>query len=221
VKPPNRVSGGRSGELQRLMKKEARLDRVSVSAPGDQCSRDPIEPTLDEGFYSLRAVTRCRRQPTMGRVQRSFPAVITRRIRLNCVVIRGRRMSLGVEPWIEPFRSDPRYAGLLREIGLFGGCYARRSSLDFAEARRRVKAPLATLAADAALTRQRAPVRIGNYWSDGLMCPDQAVRSTGRPAPTSLRTSRRSEHVPSAGKGTLAVLRRVAPAIQIPAGPRA
>ena len=83
----------------------------------------------------------------------------------------------------------------------------RRSSLDFAEAHRRVKAPLATLAADAALTRRRAPVRIGNYWSDGLMCPDQAVRSTGHPASISLRTSRRSEHARSAGKEMLAVLR--------------
>src|SRR5689334_9808600 len=87
----------------------------------------------------------------------------------------------------------------------------RRSSLDFAETHWRVKAPLATLAADAALTRQCAPVRIGNYWSDGLMCPDQAARSTGHPPSISLRTSRRSEHVRSAGKETLAVLRRVAP----------
>jgi len=56
-----------------------------------------------------------------------------------------------------------RRHGLLRIRALFGGCYARLSSFDFAEARRRVKAPLATLAADAALTRQRAPVRIGSY----------------------------------------------------------
>jgi hypothetical protein len=31
---------------------------------------------------------------------------------------------LGVEPWVEPFRSDPRYRELTRDVGLAPGAAA-------------------------------------------------------------------------------------------------
>jgi hypothetical protein len=37
---------------------------------------------------------------------------------------------LGVEPWIEPFRSDPRYGELLREVGPAPGTPRGNTSLE-------------------------------------------------------------------------------------------
>ena len=58
-----------------------------------------------------------------------------------------------------------------------GAAAARRSDANYAGALGRVKAPLATLAADAALTRPARSRLVGNYRSDPEYLPLRVVVS--------------------------------------------
>lgn len=73
------------------------------------------------------------------------------------------------------------------------------------------KAPLAALAADAALTRPACSLTTRNYRSDGLMCPLELVTSRVRPDSSSWRTVRRSSRAEVAEEESAEVRTRLGP----------